>query len=136
MFFSEAVTISHDGPWWTDNGRDDQMDDERINQLSMYEQNLQQILMQRQSFQSQLLEVESAHKEVLSSNTVYKIIGNVMVLSDKASVDDDLSERKKMLELRVASLEKQEKILKSKAESLQKEILEGMKSKKSGISGE
>lgn len=112
------------------------MDDERINQLSLYEQNLQQLLMQRQSFQGQLLEVDSALKEASSSSTVYKIIGNIMVLSDKSSIDEELSERKKMLELRIASLEKQEKLLKSKAESLQSEILEGMKAKKSNVQGE
>lgn len=112
------------------------MDDERINQLSLYEQNLQQLLMQRQSFQSQLLEVSSAQKEAAASSTVYKIIGNIMILSDKSAVDEELSERKKMLELRVASIEKQEKLFKSKAESLQNEILEGMKAKKTNVQGE
>lgn len=106
------------------------MDDEKINQLSLYEQNIQQLLAQRQSMQSQLIETESAIKESSNSKEVYKIIGNIMVLSEKDSIIEELSDKKKMLEIRISSIEKQEKNIKSKAEELQKEIITNMKNTK------
>ena len=106
------------------------MTDERINQLSMFEQNIQQLLMQRQTFHSQLAEVDSALSELEKTKTAYKIIGNIMVLSDKDSLSKELSEKKEMLQLRINTLEKQEKAIRDKAQELQKEILEGMKDTK------
>ncbi|MBN2881187.1 prefoldin subunit beta [Candidatus Woesearchaeota archaeon] len=102
------------------------MSDERINQLSMYEQNIQQLLIQRQTFHSQLAEVESALAELGKTTQAYKIIGNIMVLAEKDSVSKELADKKEMLKLRIATLEKQEKSIRDKAQSLQKEIVENM----------
>src|SRR4030043_477597 len=99
----------------------------KINQLSMMEQNIQNFALQKQQFQVQLLELESAEKELKDSKEVYKIIGSLMVSSDKAKLEKELAEKKEVLNMRIGSFEKQEVKLKDKAEALQKEVLEEMK---------
>jgi prefoldin beta subunit len=105
------------------------MDNDKINQLSSFEQSLSQLLTQRQNFFAQLTEVDSAISESEKSNQVYKIVGNIMVLSNKEDTINDLSSKKKMLEMRISAIEKQEKTIKERAEALQKDILEDMKKK-------
>ena len=58
---------------------------EKVNNLSMLEQNAQQMAAQRQNFQTQLLEVESAIEEISNSKETYKIIGNIMIKTEPAN---------------------------------------------------
>ena len=97
--------------------------EEKIAQLQMMEQNLQQGMMQRQQFKAQLTELETALKELKVTKNSYRIIGNIMVSSNKADLEEDLKEKKNMIELRVKSLEGQENKLKDRAKKLQKEVL-------------
>jgi prefoldin beta subunit len=103
--------------------------EQKIAQLQLMEQNLQNFLMQRQQFQAQLIEVESALKEIENSKDAYKIIGNIMVNTKKEDLKKDLEEKKGILELRIKSLEKQEKEIKEKASKTQAEVLEKIKGK-------
>jgi prefoldin beta subunit len=103
--------------------------EQKIAQLQLMEQNLQSFLLQRQQFQSQLIEVESALKEIENTKESYKIIGNVMVNASKEDLKKDLEEKKGILELRIKSLEKQEKQIKEKATKTQAEVLEKIKEK-------
>jgi prefoldin beta subunit len=103
--------------------------EQKIAQLQLMEQNLQSFLMQRQQFQSQLIEVESALKEIENAKESYKIVGNVMVNASKEDLKKDLEEKKGILELRIKSLEKQEKQIKEKATKTQAEVLEKIKEK-------
>lgn len=103
--------------------------EQKIAQLQLMEQNLQSFLMQRQQFQSQLIEVESALKEIENSKESYKIIGNIMVNASKEDLKKELEEKKKILELRIKSVEKQEKGIKEKATKTQAEVLEKIKEK-------
>ena len=99
----------------------------KINQLSMMEQNLQNFSMQKQQFQAQLLEIESAEKELKDSKEVFRIIGSIMVASDKEKLQKELAEKKEVINLRIESFEKQEAKIREKAEAMQKEVLEDMK---------
>jgi len=99
----------------------------KINQLSMMEQNLQNFALQKQQFQAQMMEVESAEKELKVSKEAFKIIGSIMVASDKDKLQKELAEKKEVLKLRIDSIEKQEAKIKDKAEAMQKEVLEEMK---------
>ena len=96
---------------------------EKIAKLQLLEQNLQNLSMQKQTFQSQLLEIENAMNEIDSSKEVYKILGPIMVASKKEDLKKELVQKKEILDLRIKSLDKQEKDLKDKAESLQSDIL-------------
>ena len=99
----------------------------KINQLSMMEQNIQNFSMQKQQFQAQLMEIETAEQELKESKEAFKIIGNIMVASDKENVAKELAEKKEIITARVESFEKQEEKIKQKAEIMQKEVLDSMK---------
>jgi prefoldin beta subunit len=99
----------------------------KINQLSMMEQNLQNFALQKQQFQAQLLELESAEKELKDAKEAFRIIGSIMVASDKEKLQKELAEKREVLNLRIESFEKQEAKVREKAEALQKEVLEEMK---------
>jgi len=98
----------------------------KINQLSMMEQNLQNFALQKQQFQAQMMEVESAEKELKVSKEAFKIIGSIMVASDKEKLQKELAEKREILNLRIESFEKQEAKIREKAEAMQKEVLEEM----------
>lgn len=100
---------------------------EDIQQLQLMEQSLQQFLMQKQAFQSQLMEVESALNEIEKTDQAYKIVGNIMVSSDKPTLKKDLESKKEVLSLRIKNLEKQEEKIKANASNLQSEIMKDMK---------
>lgn len=105
--------------------------EQKIVQLQMMEQHLQSSLLQKQNFQTQLLEIENALKEIESTKgQVYKVVGGIMVSSDKKSLKEELTAKKEIIDLRVKSLKKQEETIKEKAEKLQAEIVGDFKAKK------
>ncbi|MBW3023207.1 prefoldin subunit [Candidatus Woesearchaeota archaeon] len=104
--------------------------EEKIQQLQTMEHNLQQLLMQKQAFQAQLLEVESAQEEIKKSETVYKVVGGIMLKSEKKDVESELKEKNETLLLRIKNTEKQEETVKEKLKSLRGEVLEEIKKKK------
>jgi len=65
----------------------------KINQLSLIEQNIQNFALQKQQFQTQLMELESAEKELEDSKEAFKIIGNIMVASDKEKIKKEFKKR-------------------------------------------
>ena len=104
--------------------------EENINQLQLLEQSLQSFLVQKQQFQTQLVEVESALKELESANVSFKIVGNIMIESKKEDLKQELGSKKEMLNIRIRTLEKQEKQIKEKSMRLQSEVVEKIKEKK------
>tara|TARA_Y100000310_G_C20600692_1_gene772852 strand:+ start:462 stop:776 length:315 start_codon:yes stop_codon:yes gene_type:complete len=103
------------------------MTDADLTQLQLMQQNLQNILMQKQQFQKQLAEITSAVKEIETSETTYKILGNIMVATKKEDLQKELKEKKELLDLRLKNFEKQETTLKEKTEELQKKVMQNMK---------
>lgn len=100
----------------------------KILELQMLEQTAQNILMQKQTFQTQILEIDNALKELKQTKEKpYKIIGTVMIQTNKEKLEKDLNEKKQTFTLRIKTLEKQEAQLKKNSEELQKEILKKMK---------
>ena len=91
---------------------------------------MQSFLVQKQQFQAQLIEIESALKELEQSKEAYKIVGNIMVSSDKDELEKDLKKKKEIVELRIKTLEKQENQIKDKASGVQAEVMEELKEKK------
>jgi len=102
--------------------------EKKIQQLQLIEQNLHSIINQKQTFQMQLSENENALEELeKTKKDVYKIIGTIMVNSDKEDVKNELKEQKEILDLRIKTLEKQENKFKEKAEEIQKEVMKDIK---------
>jgi len=85
--------------------------EKKMREIQILEQNIQNLLLQKQAFQMELSETKAAKKEIESSDEVFKMIGQLMIKSDKEKLGEDMSNKEKFLELRVSSVEKQEKDL-------------------------
>lgn len=96
----------------------------KIQEIQMLQQNMQSLMMQKQSFRFELSETQAALKEVENSgDEVFKIVGQLMVKSDKSKIKEELSNKEKLIELRVNSLDKQEQLLSENLEKLRDEVL-------------
>ncbi len=99
-----------------------------LQELQMTEQGLQGIIYQKQAFQMEISETQAALKEIeKSGDEVFKIVGQLMIKTDKKILKEDLEKKQKLLNLRIDSLEKQEKELSEKLEKLQKELMKNVK---------
>lgn len=97
--------------------------EQKIQEMQIIEQRLRNTLLQKQSFQMELSETTSASEELeKSGDEVFKIIGQLMIKTNKENVQEELFNKKKILELKIKSFEKQEEILSTQLDKLQKEI--------------
>lgn len=97
----------------------------KIDELRVLEQHSQNFLAQKQNSQLELSEIENAIKELSKAeDETYKIVGGIMIKFPKEKLLKELEERKKIVELRILSFEKQERLVEKKVEELQKEINE------------
>jgi prefoldin beta subunit len=98
------------------------------NQLSMLQQlqqQLQNILQQKAQYELAVREAKRAQEEIKDSAddaVMYMSVGTVMMQKKKEVVDAKLTDKVETLELRIKSLEKQEKMLQGKFEQLQNQI--------------
>ncbi|MFH1608213.1 MAG: prefoldin subunit beta [archaeon] len=104
------------------------MDQNKIQELQMMEQNLQNMLMQKQAFEMELSETKAALKEIENSgDEVFKIIGQLMIKTDKSKMKEELSNKEKMLSLRTKTIEKQENSMTEQLDQLRKEFMKEVK---------
>ena len=104
------------------------MDQNKIQEMQILEQNIQNLLMQKQAFQMELSETKSALKEIENAkDDIFKIIGQLMIKADKNKVKEELSNKEKILGLRLSTIEKQEISLTEKLTSLREEVLKDVK---------
>lgn len=90
----------------------------------MLEQNLQNTLLQKQAFQIEFRETQAALKELdKSGEEVFKIIGQLMIKTDKKQMKEELLNKEKIIDMRIKSFEKQERVLSEKMEDLRSEVL-------------
>ncbi len=98
----------------------------------MMEQQFQSLLMQKQASQIELLELTNAREEVSKTKgEVYKIIGSAMILSDKNTVLMDIDQKAKQTQLRLDTMQKQEKEMENRIGELQKQIQQQLSQDKS-----
>jgi len=101
---------------------------EKIQELQSYEQNFQGLLMQKQAFQMELNETENALSEISTSKgDVFKLIGNIMIKTQKESLEKELKHKKELLSLRLKSIEKQEEQLSKGMEDLRQDVIKKIK---------
>jgi prefoldin beta subunit len=104
------------------------MEQQKIQEIQMMEQSLQNLLLQKQAFQMELSETESALQAIADSGEeIFKIIGQLMVKTEKPKVTEELENKKKMLELRTKTMETQENSLTEQVEKLREEVMKTMK---------
>lgn len=106
------------------------MNQEKIQQLQFLEQNVRSLLMQKQAFQMDLSENSAALKEVLKSkDSVYKIIGQLMIKIDKDVTVKELEGKEKLIKSRLEVIEKQEKEMNDKLTEIKEELIKSQISK-------
>ena len=106
----------------------DKQTQEKIQELQIIEQNLHALIMQKQAFQIEISETENALNEISNSNDdIFKIVGNIMIKTDKNKTLEDLKKKKDLFLLRLKSINSEEKNLNSKVEELKKEIMSKIK---------
>ena len=100
----------------------------KIQELQMLEQNLQNFLIQKQAFQFEENEIINASEELKTSEgDVYKIVGQIMIKSQKNDLEKELKSKKELIQLRLKNIEKQEGLLREKALKLRDELLKELK---------
>ena len=105
--------------------------EEKVEELQALEKQLQSILMQKQTLQVELNQIHTATEEVSStSDDIYKMVGEVLIKADKQKVLSDLGEKKKISDLRIKSIEKQESSLEESATKLRNEIQKAISQQK------
>jgi len=100
--------------------------------LQQVQQQLQTVLSQKTQYEMAVREAERAKEEVADAagdTPMYMSIGTVMVQKKKEYVDGKLTEKVETLQLRIKSLEKQEKLLQGKFEQLQGQIKSALEGK-------
>jgi prefoldin beta subunit len=99
-------------------------DDKKVHEMQLLDQGIHNIMMQKQAFQIELSETTAALKEIeASKDEVFKIIGNLMIKTDKNSVKEELTSKERLLDLRLKTLEKQESSLTEQLERIRGEFL-------------
>ena len=102
-------------------------DNNKIQEMQFLEQNFQNLILQKQAFQMELSETTSALKEVeKAGDEIFKIIGQLMIKTDKSKTKKELEDKKKVLGLRVKAIEKQESSLKEQLEKLREEVIKSV----------
>jgi prefoldin beta subunit len=97
----------------------------QLGMLQQIQQQLQTILSQKAQYEIAVREAKRAKEEISDAAddaVMYMNVGTVMMQKKKDVVDTKLSEKIETLELRIKSLEKQEKMMQGKFEQLQAQI--------------
>ena len=104
----------------------------QLGMLQQIQQQLQTVLSQKAQYEMAVREATRAQEEVTDAGDetpLYMSIGTVMVQKKKEYVTTKLTEKVETLELRIKSLEKQEKMLQGKFEQLQSQIKAALEGK-------
>jgi prefoldin beta subunit len=102
--------------------------EKKLQEMQLIEQNLQNLLLQKQAFQMELSETKSALNEIeKSGDEVFKIVGQLMIKTEKPKLKEELDNKEKLLSLRLNSFEKQESSLVAQLEKIRDDILKSNK---------
>ena len=104
----------------------------QLGMLQQIQQQLQNVLQQKAQYQMAVHEAKRAQEEISDAAedaVMYMSVGTVMMQKKKEVVNAKLTEKVETLELRIKSLEKQEKMLQGKFEQLQAQIKAAIESK-------
>ena len=98
----------------------------QIRQVQQIESQLEQIANQRYQLDSRIKELEKTLKElqeVGDSVPVFKSVGSVLYrVEDRKKLTSDLSEQKELSEIRIKTLERQQKSLEEKYKELESSL--------------
>jgi len=102
---------------------------ERLLRLQQLQQTLQSVLTQKQQVDMEKTEVDQTVAELQKTAddaTIYKAIGSLMVKAEKAKINEELVERKELLNTRSTVLARQEERLRSQVKEAQTKLQEDL----------
>jgi prefoldin beta subunit len=104
------------------------MNQENLQELQFLEQNINSILMQKRAIEMEVAELESSLEEVKKNNEdIFKLIGNILIKTDKESVEKDLKEKIGHVKSRLKTYEAQEKNVAKRIAEIREEIIKNKK---------
>lgn len=95
--------------------------------LAKLEEGMEQLAAQKKQFHAQLLQVQGALEALQDDAESYRLIGNLMVRAQTPELRKELSDRQETLQVRIASIEKQEEKLRGRIKDAQEEVLKEVK---------
>ena len=103
----------------------------KIQELQLIERNLQNFSIEKQNLQVELNQINNALEEIKKAKgDVFKILKGVMIKAESGALITELEERKKIIDLRITSVERQENSVTDKAGKLRDEINKSFEKKK------
>jgi prefoldin beta subunit len=103
---------------------------ERLLRLQQLQQTLQNVLAQKQQVDMEKTEVEQTVTELQKTAddaVIYKASGSLLIKAKKASITEELAEKKETLETRSTVLARQEERLRSQVKETQAKLQEDFK---------
>jgi prefoldin beta subunit len=98
----------------------------QIAQFQALQQQLQSVLSQKFRMESQLREVKMTEEELNTSPadvTIYRNVGSLLIkASDKGAILKEVVDDKETLEVRIKTLDRQEKSLREKYQTMQEQL--------------
>ena len=95
----------------------------QLKQAQQIESQIEQVVSQRYQLDNRIKELEKSLKELssISADTpVYKSVGNILYrVDDRKKLIDELSEQKELSEIRIKTLERQQKSLEDKYKEIE-----------------
>ena len=95
--------------------------------LQQLQDQLNRLIAEKNVIDTELREINKILQELsqLAAGTpVYKIVGNLLIKTDKETIQKELDDRREILELRSKTYQKQENLLRTQLEELQKKVNE------------
>jgi prefoldin beta subunit len=102
---------------------------ERLLRLQQLQQTLQSILAQKQQVDMEKTEVDQTIAELAKTAddaVIYKAIGSLLVKSEKTKVNEELNERKSLLDTRATVMARQEERIRSQVKEAQTKLQEDL----------
>lgn len=104
---------------------------ESLQELQFLEQNLGSVLMQKRAIDMEIAELESSLEEVKKTDEgIFKMIGNIMIKTNKESVEKDLEEKIKRTKSKAKAYDTQEENISKRIKELREKVLEKRKEEK------
>jgi prefoldin beta subunit len=102
---------------------------ERLLRLQQLQQTLQSVLTQKQQVEMEKTEVDQTVAELQKTadgTIIYKAIGSLMVKAERTKINEELVERKELLNTRSTVLARQEERLRSQVKEAQTKLQEDL----------
>jgi prefoldin beta subunit len=116
---------SHESPAMNPQMNFDEETRAAIQEIQILEHNFEQLMQQKHMFNMEISETDLALKELdSSSGDVFKLVGSqVIIKTTKEKLSADLKHKKELLNLRMKSMDTQEKEFADRIEELRQQIM-------------